>query len=330
MVKIISPALAGRRLARPAVSPALLAALAGRLTARDRWLLRMLLEHRVLTTTQVCGLAYGGPRRAALRLSELYRLRAVDRFRPLAATGSAPYHWVLDQAGAEVLAAEDGLPVARLGYRRDRALDIAFSPRLAHTVGANGLFAALAAAARRGDGELACWWSERRCAAAWGDLARPDGYGLWRDPSDQATDFFLEYDTGSEDLPRLTAKLTGYRELAARTQIATPVLFWLASGHHREQQFRALLAAAGPVPCVPVVTATPASAQAADGPAGPAWLPAGQPGPRLRPGQLAVPGAHPAGQPPDGDTGLAWHPPVPHPPPAAGFGSASQAPQEAS
>ena len=140
MAKITSPAPgAGRGQARPAVSPALLAALAGRLTARDRWLLRMLLEHRVLTTTQVCDLAYGGPRRAALRLSELYRLRAVDRFRPLAATGSSPYHWVLDQAGAEVLAAEDGVPVARLGYRRDRALDIAFSPRLAHTSGGQRL-----------------------------------------------------------------------------------------------------------------------------------------------------------------------------------------------
>jgi hypothetical protein len=332
MVKITtSPAPGhGRGPARPAVSPALLAALAGRITARDRWLLRMLLEHRVLTTTHITDLAYGGSRRAAMRLAELYRLRAVDRFRPLAATGSSPYHWVLDQAGAEILAAEDGVPLARLGYRRDRALDIAFSPRLAHTTGANGLFTALARAARRGGGELACWWSERRCAAAWGDLARPDGYGLWRDPGGTGSDFFLEYDTGSEDLPRLAAKLTGYRELASRTGIATPVLFWLASGQHREQQLRALLAAAGPVPGVPVLTATPASAQAAGGPAGPAWLPAGQTGPRLRPGQLAaaVPGARPAAQPPAGDTGMAWHPPAPHPPPAAGFGAARQAPKE--
>ena len=56
-----------------------------------------------------------------------------------------------------MLAAEDGLPLARLGYRRDRALDIAFSPRLAHTTGANGLFTALARAARsrrRGAGLL--------------------------------------------------------------------------------------------------------------------------------------------------------------------------------
>ena len=47
------PRAAGR-LAR---SPQLAAALAARLTARDRWLLRMLLEHRVLTTGQVTQLA---------------------------------------------------------------------------------------------------------------------------------------------------------------------------------------------------------------------------------------------------------------------------------
>ena len=44
------PDHASGRLAR---SPGLLAALAARLTIRDRWLLRMLHEHRVLTTTQI-------------------------------------------------------------------------------------------------------------------------------------------------------------------------------------------------------------------------------------------------------------------------------------
>ena len=103
-------------------------------------------------------------------------------------------------------------------------------------------------------------------------------------------------------------------------------MFWLASGPRREQQFRALLAAAGPVPGVPVLTATPAPAQADGGPAGPAWLPAWQSGPRLQLGQVtaAVPGARPAAPPPAGDTGLGWHPPIPHPPPAAGFGAAGE------
>ncbi len=324
MAKITAPGTgpaAGRIPARPPVSVALIARLAGKLTRRDRWLLRMLHEHRVLTTTQIITLGYGAPRRVQTRLGDLYRLRAIDRFRPLATAGSAPYHWVLDAAGAEVLAVEDALTPAELGYRRDRALDIAFSPRLAHTTGTNSFFTALAAA-RDGGGELACWWSERRCAAVWGDLARPDGYGLWRDPDGQAADFFAEYDTGSEDLPQVMAKLSGYRELAARTGIATPVLFWLASGPRREQHLRALLTAAGPVPGVPVATTTPASAAAAGGPAGAAWLPAWQPGPRLRLARL-TPNQAPA-QPPGTDTGLPWQPPVPQPPPGQAIGGARQ------
>ena len=205
-----------RSAGRLARSPALSAALAARLTARDRWLLRMICEHRVLTTGQITQLAFGTTRAATARMTTLYQYRAVDRFRPLAAAGSSPLHFVLDEAGAMLVAAEDGITPADLGYRRDRAMAVALSPRLAHDVGANGIFTALAAAARAsgGQAELECWWSERRCAAAWGDHARPDGYGRWREQTPgqppAVTDFFLEYDTGTENLPRLIAKLAGY------------------------------------------------------------------------------------------------------------------------
>ena len=133
------PRAAGR-LAR---SPQLAAALAARLTARDRWLLRMLHEHRVLTTGQITQLAFGTSRAATARMSVLYQLRAVDRFRPLAPAGSSPLHFILDEAGAAVIAAEDGTDASGLGYRRDRAAAIALSPRLAHDTGANGIFAAM-------------------------------------------------------------------------------------------------------------------------------------------------------------------------------------------
>ena len=311
---------------RPASTPDLMATLAGRLTARDRWLLRMLHEHRVLTSAQITQLAFGTTRAATARLLILHRYRAVDRFRPLARRGSAPWHFVLGEAGARVLAAEDGVTLTQLGYRRDRALDIAVSPQLAHTTGANGFFTALAAAARAGHGQLACWWGERRCAALWGDLARPDGYARWRghnggQPAE--AEFFLEYDTGTEDLPRLAAKLAGYRMLAERTGIITPVLFWLP-GPRRETALHALLAR-DPRPGadrVPVATATPVLA-GEDGPEGPAWLPAGTPGPRRQLAQL--PAAWPATEsttadPPSGGPapadppGLPWHPPDPAPP----------------
>jgi len=113
------------RAGRLARSPELLAALAGRLTARDRWLLRMLHEHRVLTTSQITQLAFGTTRAATARLLTLHQHQAVDRFRPLIHVGSAPLHFVLGEAGAHVLAAEDALTVGQLGYRRDRALAIA-------------------------------------------------------------------------------------------------------------------------------------------------------------------------------------------------------------
>ena len=217
-----------------------------------------------------------------------------------------------------LLAAEDGITPADLGYRRDRAMAIALSPRLAHDAGANGVFTALAAAARASGGQAALesWWSERRCAAAWGDHARPDGYGRWREqaPGQPAavTDFFLEYDTGTEPLARLIAKLAGYAALAARTGITTPVLFWLPSPR-REAALHARLAGPPPpgtrdaasaaqIPGVPVATAAPGTSP--EGPAGAAWLPAGSPGPApaARPARPArhrpAPGGEPDGEAP--------------------------------
>ena len=98
-----------RSAGRLARSPQLAAELAARLTARDRWLLRMICEHRVLTTGQVTQLAFGTSRAATARMTTLYQYRAVDRFRPLAPAGSSPLHFILDEAGAMLLAAEDGI-----------------------------------------------------------------------------------------------------------------------------------------------------------------------------------------------------------------------------
>jgi hypothetical protein len=319
-----------RTAGRAARGPGLTATLAARLTARDRWLLRMLHEHRVLTSGQITQLAFGTSRAATARLLTLYQLRAIDRFRPLVPAGSAPLHFVLDDAGAAVLAAEDGLTPKELGYRRDRALAIALSPQLAHATGANGVFTALAAAARHTPGtRLETWWAERRCAALWGDLARPDGYGRWRQhptggPATR-TDFFLEYDTGTEALTRLIAKLAGYAALAARTGITTPVLFWLQSAR-REAALRTRLAGPAPngaeatsaatIPGVTIATATPESATSPAGPAGPAWLPATRSGPRLPLNQLTgtIASPHPAREPTASPGGLPWHPPSPAPP----------------
>jgi Replication-relaxation len=251
-----------------------LALLAGRLTDRDRHLCRLLHEHRVLTTSQVRDLAFGSLNVAQHRLVTLARLGVLERFRPVwpHGGGSAPWHYVLGPAGAAVLAAEQATTPARLGYRRDRTLAIAHSQRLGHQVGVNGFFCALAARARRHpDAALLAWWSERACAERWGHVVRPDGYGHWRDP-DGEVDFFLEYDTGTEPLERLLAKVHAYTELATATDIDTPVLLWLP-GPGREAALHQALRQ-------PQVTLATAAARLADHPAGRVWLVAGEAGPR--------------------------------------------------
>jgi hypothetical protein len=251
-----------------------LAALAGRLTDRDRRLCQLLHEHRVLTTGQLTQLAFPSANAAEHRLTILHRLRLVDRFRPHHTPGSAPYHYVLGPLGAALLAAQADQDPATFGYRRDRTLALAHSQRLAHLVGVNGFFCALAQDARHHqDAELERWWSEQRCTQQWGGLIRPDGYGRWREHH-RRIDFFLEYDRGTEAPHRLAGKLTGYLQLAQASGIHTPLLVWLPTPA-RETTIRQTVAGTS----LPVATATPDPNHS---PAGPLWLPLHGSGPRWR------------------------------------------------
>ncbi len=270
-----------RSTSRTANSTAHHARLAARLTPRDRWILALLHEHRVLTSTQITALAFPSFRSARQRLRELFLWSVLDRFRPLLTVGSAPMHYVLAPAGAAVLAAAHGLDVADLGYRHDRALAIAHSLRLAHTVGVNGWFTALIAHARHHDATTArAWWSQARCARHFGDLVRPDAYGRWQH-GDREIEFFLEFDLGTEALPVVAGKLVGYARLTAATAITTPVLVWLPTAR-REAAARRLLHRAW---CgLDHPRAVPLATAAADlldpdtvhpSPADPVWLPLG-------------------------------------------------------
>lgn len=237
-------------------------------------------DHRVLTTDQIRDLVFGDKGHVRRRLVTLHRLAVIDRFRPHRETGSAPYHYVLGPMGAAVLAAQQGIDLADLGYRRDKALAIAHNQRVDHLVGVNGLFAALAATARRRpDAKLVHWWSERRCAASWGEIVRPDSYGHWHD-NGADVDFFLEYDRGTEPLDRLVDKLDGYTDLQSVTGVTTTcTLFWLP-GPRREAALRKLVLR----PQVPAATAHARPGQA---PADAVWLPLGGARP-MRQGRVAL------------------------------------------
>lgn len=246
---------------------------AGRLTERDRYLCRLLLDHQVLTTEQIRSVGFVSQRRTRLRLAQLRQLRVLDRFQPLARIGSAPQHWILDTLGALVLAAEKGVDPSELAWRRDKAVALATNAQLAHLVGTNGFFCGLLATARHTPGsDLVLWWSARRCAGAWGAFVRPDGYGVWTE-NDRRVAFLLEYDNGTETTGRLAEKLDRYARLFAATGRAIPVLFAFG-GPGREAEGRRALRH----PAVPVATASLTPAQS---PADAVWLPAGSDRARL-------------------------------------------------
>ncbi|PZG45894.1 hypothetical protein C1I98_15055 [Spongiactinospora gelatinilytica] len=270
-----------------------MASLATKLTSRDRHLLRTIWTHRVLTSHQIAQIAFNDAGTARHRLIKLHKISVVDRFRPKPPTGSAPWHYVLGEPGAAVLAAEDGITISELGYRRDRALTPAYSQRLAHTTGVNDVFARLYGTARHTTGcSLDTWWPETRCAAQWGKHARPDAYARWTE-NGRTIDFFLEYDTGTETLDRVAGKLHDYATLTTVTGITTPVLF-LTTAQGREASLRTRLqlrAAQTGVPCATAVTG-PSSHDAI-------WLPHDRNENRLRLAELAGhwPQTGPAKQP---------------------------------
>jgi hypothetical protein len=264
---------------RPRLTRQAMRTLPSKLNPRDLWLLGMLGEHRVFTTRQITALAFDTATAARHRLCTLHRLRVLDRFRPLTPVGSAPWHYTLGEAGAVVLAAERGTDTRELRYRPDQVIRLAGSMHLNHTLAVNDFFVGLAAAARRDPvAELTRWWSENRCAATWGDIIRPDGYGIWRQHGAEhgaEVGFFAEIDLGTETLDRLVRKVDAYTELARASGIITPVLFHLTS-QHREYRLHQHLG----TPAVPVATTT-ADIAALD-PTGSVWLLTGQHTTRIR------------------------------------------------
>ncbi len=266
---------------------------AARLTERDRYLVRTVAEHRVLTTDQLAALAFDNVITARHRLDALARLGALNRFRPNRATGSAPWHYLLGPLGAVLLGAEDRddkkwLPQVRAG----RQVALQRSQRLAHMIGANWFFVALAAHARQGAGELRTWLTGSHTTeffyqypislSALASLPQPDGIGVWAEGG-RAIAFMLEYDTGSEHLAQLAGKLGGYAKLAEvmlRYDQQLPLLLFCFLTPRREQTARRALAASADSLSLSIATA--AIDARATCPAGQVWMPLHRSCPQVR------------------------------------------------
>jgi hypothetical protein len=252
-----------------------------RLVERDRWLLALLAEHKVLTTNQIATVAFNSVRRAQDRLRQLRALGVVFAFRDsYSGGGTSQTRYALGYLGARLIAAQRAAkPPAPQAYHQSLER-LGLWPKLGHHLGVNQFFCDLASYARAhpeqvrgpdGAGGLTMWWSEKRCADFfWNTTTKlhPDGYGCW-EAHGRSVRFFLEHDTGTEPLAQVTRKIGDYRSYPTD---AFGVLLFSVHSAARETSLRAALRRdlAGGDPGFVIATAF-RDPELGAGPAGPIW-----------------------------------------------------------
>jgi hypothetical protein len=265
------------------------------LTHRDLCLLGWLYDHGVLTTDQIAAALFGSLDFCQRRLLKLTNLRVLARFRPQRwEGGSHPYHYLLDQLGVEVVAAQRGDEPPRKDRARTRRHHLTSRANLPHLLATNQFFVDLAAHERTHPGSaLLRWWP----AAAFhnsgaffhaGDdpqlmvikqIPRPDGHGIWAEDGEEVP-FLLEMDLGTEPLGVLTDKIVGYDLLASLATWRWPVLFWLPSTR-RELNLHHHITNLGASRAIVATAAADHIVRTAQSPAGPVWWLHGHEGERL-------------------------------------------------
>jgi Replication-relaxation len=218
------------------------------LTERDREIALVLYDQQLLTTAQLQLLFFSSRRRAQDRLLFLYRHRVVDRFYPPSpfGAGKSEAHWLLDEAGAILVAAMLGLERKQLGWqRRD---DWGSHPQLAHRLEANRFVTDLIAATlREPTMGVRSWYSSRDAAARLGNQQtgdlRPDTDFMLEVPAG-AIECVLEWDRGTETQARLAEKLYGYRLAEGRLRASEPrTILFVVPGAGRVQTLQLAYAA---------------------------------------------------------------------------------------
>ncbi|HEX6227894.1 MAG TPA: replication-relaxation family protein [Solirubrobacterales bacterium] len=187
---------------------------ASALDERDLAILLSLLEHKILTTHQITSLHFRSLRRCQHRMKELKDLGLVASFSVGRGFGEgrAPACWYLTKQGlVEIADAKDArtsdLPwVPDQSYRTNKLI--------AHRLGVNAFFCALAEASRSLQGHCLATWRPEHWVRTKAAEIKPDGFGRYLHPGG-ACEFYLEYDRATEARGALTRKLDGYLTLAA-------------------------------------------------------------------------------------------------------------------
>jgi hypothetical protein len=237
---------------------------------RDMLLLRLLEAHQVLSTSQICTLLFPSLRVCQKRLARLRALGLVASFRRRDHAGRRqPAYWVLGPTGMRRQAIANGEPAPTNRTMRARRDRIVASPTLNHRLGANQFFVDLIAYARNRPGvELVRWWPEERATTVLRPVV-PDGHGAWQ-VGDTVWPWFVEFDTGSMDLPRLVERMAAYDQAARAKKRFWPVLWWLHSPVREHNLHRELAGRSGLCPI-----ATAARTPDGPGPGGRVWRLAG-------------------------------------------------------
>jgi hypothetical protein len=181
---------------------------------RDLQVLLHLLEHKILTTHQITSLHFRSLRRCQHRMRELKELGLVSSFSVGRGFGEgrAPPCWHLAKPGLVEIADTKDVRTSDLPWVPDSSYRS--SKMLAHRLGVNAFFCALAEASRAFQGHcLATWRPEHWVRTRTAEI-KPDGFGRYLHPAG-AWEFYLEYDRASEARGALTSKLEGYLKLAA-------------------------------------------------------------------------------------------------------------------
>ena len=188
---------------------------ADRLAGIDHDILALLHTHRVLTTPQLIALARRPERTVDYRLTRLRHRALVERARPYAASGSAPFYWWLTRAGAHLVEGTSPAP----GKGTPNPLF------LRHTAGIAGLYVALSEVGNDAGLELAAWRRDEDAWEDWSDYRgpgriRPDAYVELRltvDGTDAVAGAFVEVDFATMDQARLRAKVARHRRYCTET-----------------------------------------------------------------------------------------------------------------
>jgi hypothetical protein len=220
--------------------------LASHITERDRRIALDCYEHNVLTTDQIVRLHFTSTRIAQVRLRRLYELRVLERFRPgpRAGEGSHPYHWILDEAGALLVADWKGIDRSELRYTRDDGLRLAGSRNLTHHVEANEFLVRLAVDANTAGGALTEWYGVRTIAHLFSGVVVPDGWGVLTMPDAEPVHVLLELDRSTEASEVLRAKAKRYAEILPHSSLRDldPVVILATPSERRTRAARAAVA----------------------------------------------------------------------------------------